>query len=315
MADDKILDRIQKVLNLADGAATPEEREAALLRADAMMKAHQLDEAAIRARNILKGLSEVKKTQPTDETIDWVSSTDEFLPIHRDVAVIFAGLAGVRIVFLGMGQIHVIGYPDDIAYWKMIWLNSHLTFSSQLHPKWNKQAGDGANIKAFAEAGYKWDFIWRQAIKEGQPFTNKKGEPVKCPPEDNGWMKRILNKEYAALGEERMPMNYSVKNYRNSFALAYAEQMRARVGQMLAARERMERESDSGTAVVLKTDADALADYFRKLYPPGSLGYGRRQSLQGDHQGAAGRGRTAASMADLSGGRGGVSGAPRRALG
>lgn len=315
MADEKILEKIQKVLNLAEGASTPEERDAALARADAMMKQHQLDEMAVRAFNIAKGLSEVKKTQPTDEVVQWVSDTDEFKPVHRQVAVVLARLAEVRVVFLGYGQIHVIGYPDAVAYWKMLWINSHLTFSSQLFPKWNKQAGDGANIMAYAEAGYKWDYIWRQAIKEGQPFTNKKGEAVKCPPEDNGWMKRVLNKEYAAQGREREPMRHAVRDYRNSFALAYAEEMQRRVSDMEATRRRMERESDSGTALVLKTDADALADYFRKLYPPGSLGPSRDRGISGNHRGAAERGRTAAGMADLSGGRGGVSGRPTRAIG
>lgn len=318
MADEKILDRIQALLNKAQGTNNPHEREAFQAKADQMMAGHQIEEAALRARNVARGLTEVKLTVPIDEMISWVSDTDEFMPVHRQNAVMLAELAGVRIVFVHYGKLHVIGYPDAVGYFKMLWISTHLTFSGQLDPKWNKNATPGENIRAFIEAGYKWDYVWHQARKEGQPFTRvSKGETIEvaCPPKDNGWMKRQVAKAYAATGEEKPQLNHAVKNFRNSFALGFAEQLGQRVTEMLIQRRRMEMQAEGGAQLVLKKDVDALGDYFRKLYPPGTLGAGRAQRLSGNHQGAAARGRTAAAMADLSGGRGGVSGAPRKALG
>ena len=85
---------------------------------------------------------------------------------------------------LGFGQIHVIGYPDAVEYWKMLWINSNLTFASQLYPKWNKLAGDGANIKAFEQAGKLRDGMkaqlekgWREAVEIAKKFSTPSSAP------------------------------------------------------------------------------------------------------------------------------------------
>ncbi|MBK8246390.1 MAG: hypothetical protein IPK85_03185 [Gemmatimonadetes bacterium] len=101
----------------------------------------------------------------------------------------------------------------------MLWTGTYLVFSAQLFPKRNRNASAGENIRAFVEAGYKWDYVWHQARKENQPFTRtSKGETVEvaCPPADNGWMKRQLAKAYAATGEEKPKLTHGVKNYRNA---------------------------------------------------------------------------------------------------
>ncbi|MBK8246391.1 MAG: hypothetical protein IPK85_03190 [Gemmatimonadetes bacterium] len=67
--------------------------------ADNLMKVHQIEEAALRARNVARGIGEAKRHEVTDEEIEWVDSFDEFLPTHRNVAALLANLAGVEIVF------------------------------------------------------------------------------------------------------------------------------------------------------------------------------------------------------------------------
>jgi len=319
---DKILDRIQKILDRANHPNTPqEERDTALAMADNMMKAHQIEEAALRARNVARGLTEAKRHEVTDEEIEWVDSFDEFMPTHRNVAALLAGLAGVEIVFksgFGTSTIHAVGYPDAIGYFKMLWTGTYLVFSAQLFPKWNRNASPGENIRAFVEAGYKWDYVWHQARKEGQPFTRvAKGETIEvaCPPADNGWMKRQLKKAYDATGEEKPKLNHGVKNYRNSYAEGFYTSLRSRVFDMMEQRRRLEAQAEGGAQLVLAKDVDAVRAYFNKLFPPDRLSYGRPERQGGNHAGAAARGRTAAATADLTGGRGGVAGGARRSIG
>lgn len=317
MAEDRILDKIQALLDRANHPdANEHERDACIRKADAMMKGHQIEEAALRARNFIKGQTEEKRFQPTDIRMDWVSEYDEFYPAHRDIMSGIRTLTGVRIVLIGFGKLHVIGMPDDIEYFRMMWLSAHLTFSARLFPNWNTNASAGENIRTFVEAGYKWNYIWDAAVKNGQPFMRKvKGakdgstEPVPAPPGDGGWMKRALGKAYEATGEERPKLEHGVKNYRNSYALGFVEVFMDRVWAMHAERHRMEAQSSSGAQMVLASDVTALDDYYRKLYPPGTLGTaGRGRGLQGNHAAAAAAGRTAAQSVDMSGGRGGVGG-------
>ena len=151
---DKILDRIQKILDRANHLNTPQdERDAALAMANKLMAAHQIEEAALRARSVARGLGETKRHEVIDEKIDWVLPSDEFVVTHRNVAAILARLAGVEIVF-SYDQIHAVGYPDAIGYFKMLWTGTYLVFSSQLFPKWNRLASPGENIRTFTEAGY-----------------------------------------------------------------------------------------------------------------------------------------------------------------
>ena len=247
------------------------------------------------------------RSVPTHEIIDWVSEYDEFREEHKYMVGPLANLAGIRLVYDG-SRLWVIGYPNDIQYFRMLWVSTHLTFSGKLNPEWQRGATPGTNIRAFVESGYKWDYIWRKARQIGQPFTNKNGEPVPCPPNDNGWMKRQLAAAYRATGEEQPKLTHAVKNYRKSYAGAFAETIRDRAYALLFARQEREREAGSGVGLVLRSDANALLDYFNQLFPPGALSSGSRPQIGGNHQGAAQAGRSAAASVDFSGGQGGVGG-------
>jgi hypothetical protein len=248
-----------------------------------------------------------------------VSDTDEFMPVHRGNVSVLARLCSVQLVFKSWGRMHIVGYNADLDYFEMLWTSTILAFSGKLFPEWNRGMAPHRQIRLWVEAGYKWDYIWRTALENDQPFTRtSKGETIEvaCPPADNGWMKRQLAKAYAETGEEKPKLSHGVKNYRHSYAIGFGEEFRQRIWEMIYAREDAERNAGGGAQMVLAKDLDAVRKRFDELFPPSSLSFGKREKgLSGNHSGAAAAGRTAARNADLSGGSGGIAGRKRAEIG
>jgi len=317
MAD--MIERISKILERANHPNTPDdERESALAMAEKLMSAHKIDQAAIRAQQVARGLADAGRRDVTHVKMDFVPDWDEFRPVHEDSVSVLAKLVGVRMVFSGWDKIVVVGYQQDIDYFRLLWTSTMLAFSGKLFPEWNRGASARKNIRNWVEAGYKWDYIWSKAKENGQPFMRTvKGVEVEvpCPPADNGWMKRQLKKAYEETGEEKPQLTHGVKNYRHSYAMGFGAAFRDRVWQMILDRESAARAASSGAELVLKGDVDAIKAYFDKMFPPGQLSIMDRKTLNGNHAGAAAAGGHAARTADLSGGSGGISGGGRRAIG
>ena len=315
---EKMIDRVAALINKANGTDNEHERQAFLAKAEQMMAAHRIDEAAIRAREMARGMEDRRRREVGDRIMEFVSETDEFKPMYRKIVGDLARLCSVRIVFTGWGKMHVVGYNEDMDYFQLLWTSATLAFAGKLFPEWNRGLAPHRQIRQWVEAGYKWDYIWRSARENGQPFMRKvKGEMVEvpCPPADHGWMKRQLKKAYDETGEEKPQLSHGVKNYRHSYAIGFGEEFSDRIWGMIRDREAAER-NNNPAALVLQRDADAVRDYFNKLFPPSTLSYGRRErGLQGTHAGANSAGRASARNADLSGGSGGLGNTQRRALG
>jgi hypothetical protein len=316
MASD-ILGRVQALLDRANHPETnSHEREVCLKKAEALMSAHRIDEAALAARSVARGIDDRSKRQVQDREIQWVSDGDEFREIHMQTLNMLLRLTGCKCVLKGWGRIHVVGLGADIDYFQMLWTSSFLAFSGKLFPEWNRGMSPHRQIRTWVEAGYKWDYIWQKAREEGQPFKNRKGEEIKCPPADNGWMKRQLEKAYVETGEVRPKLRHSVRDYRNSYALGFGEEMTARIWDMIYTRQDAERQAEGGAQLVLASDVDAVLKRFNELFPPSTLGSAERgKSIQGNNANARGLGAAAARSADL-GNRSGVgAGAGRREIG
>lgn len=316
MASD-ILGRVQAILDKANhpntGAA---ERQAYLKKAEQLMSAHRIDEAALAARSVARGMDDRTARQVQDREISWVSDGDEFRPIHMQTLNVLLRLTGCKCVLKGFGRIHVVGYGRDIDYFQMLWTSSFLAFSGKLFPEWNRGMSPHRQIRTWVEAGYKWDYIWQVARENGQPFVNRKGEEIKCPPADNGWMKRQLEKAYVETGEVRPKLRHSVRDYRNSYALGFGEEITARIWEMITVRREAERAAEGGAQLVLASDVDAVLKRYNELFPPSTLGYAERgKGITGNNANARGLGAAAARSADLSGGAGAVGTRGRAAIG
>src|SRR5690349_16104156 len=127
MASDSILAKVQKLLDQANGeGTTPAERQAFLERAEKMMSAHRITEAALAAQQTARGIDDRAARQVQDREIQWVSDGDEFRPIHMQTLNMLLRLTGCKCVLKGFGRIHVVGYGRDIDYFQMLWTSAFL---------------------------------------------------------------------------------------------------------------------------------------------------------------------------------------------
>jgi hypothetical protein len=323
MADDKIIDRVQKLIDKANGTDNDHERQTYLAKAADLMAAHRIEEAVLRARQAT-GTASQPQNVVMDTKLDWVKINDEFFPVHQQIVAVLGRLTGTRMVYLLSGKIHIVGYRDDIEFFRMLWLSAHLTFSSKMFPEWRSDRCDGDNIRALAEAGYKWQTIWEMARDAGHPMMRKdreSGEMVPVPPPlpakpgDGGYMKRQMAASYKRDGIEKPKLTHQVQDYRNSYAIGFCETFTDRVWDMVFAREAAERQASGGAQIVLAKDVDAVQKYFDALFPPDTLGSALPGQLVGHHEGALAAGATAARSVDMSGGRGGVGSTGRQVRG
>ncbi len=304
MADEKLLDKVQGLINKANGTDNEHERDAFLSHADLLMRKHKIDEAILRARAGNAGARQ-QLNLPVHDKFEWVPRHDEFWNAHADVVGSLAVLCEVKLVFTGE-SLSVFGMAPDVAYFRMLWTSAYLTFSARLFPKWSKTLTTGENIKMLAESGMKWVPMWQEARANGDLMD------VACPPKDNGKMKRLYAKACKDVGEEKMKLTHAAQTYRDSYALAFSETISTRALRLRAQRDGL---SVGGAELVLKSDADAIENLLRETYP--HLTYGGRtgRSLRGGVGAGSSRGAAAGNSVDFSSGGVGGGAAPAGALG
>lgn len=326
---DKTMDKIQALLNQAnDVGLDSAEGKLFLAKAQELKHKHDIDDIMLRIRSENIAERDAKRKTVTAEWIDVVPITDEFLDSYTDMAVHLASLCDVMLVrghdwATGMMQLHVVGYPKDIQYFRMLLVSCQIAFSAKLFPEWDAGKSAGHNIRMLAESGIKWGTIYERARAAGDPLMRRKRggngemEEVPPPPNDGGFMKREMGKAYAAEGLEKPKLRHGVQNYRDSFAAGFVGALSSSISKMRMEKRRAENAAGDGVSLVLSSDANAVKDYFESLYPPGSLSAGRAtRKMKAGYGAAAERGAAAGRSVDLKGGAGGVSsGTVRQGIG
>lgn len=306
---DKMMDRIQALLNQANHPNTGDaERQAFMEMADQLQHKHKIDAIMLKMR--AAGKEQPKLSEPIKEVIDWVERWDDFFDIHVGVVAALSNLTGVRMVMEGSSKLALFGYPDDIAYFRTLWLSSYLTFSSRLFPKWDSTMTDGENIKALAEAGEPWKKIWTMGRVAGHL------EGVAEPPADNGKMKRMYAKACRDMGVEKMKLTQRNRAYRDSYAVGFRAVLVERCYGLRADRDARERAASSGVGLMLSREANAIEELIKRTYPDGLGGSVSANRVRAHEAAGAALGAAAGRSVDLTGGGSTVgAGTPRGAVG
>lgn len=300
MAAEKILDRVQKLLNQANGTDNEAERETFFEKASALMLEHQINESMLAMR---AGQTAPKRREPIFEDMEFISTRDEWSDLlYTGVCAALAAMADVRllrttITHSGDTRLRVFGFEDQVGYFRMLWISAYQTFSTRLFPKWDAELPLDTNVYAMVNAGLKWLDIYQAGHRAGQ---------IDFAWPDGGRLKRAFRREAVRLGEEVRSHTNRNRAYRESYALGFAAAIKARAEETRRYREDQVR-SRAGAEVALRSDFNVLNDFYARALAGLNAGSAAvyKQKLPTELSGQR-AGSAAGHAADLSGGRGHV---------
>lgn len=169
-ASEKIMERVARLLALAEHPNTPEaEAELALKQANSLITKHAIDEALLRQSQSVN-----ERRAVTHMTI--VLGGGEFRPYLRTIfeaaaEALRVSVASktVRVGDLGHTdtEFHLYGANEDVVWLDMLFNMVKLQFLLKLDPRWDDSKSYDENVYTFKVAGYKWAEIDRIAQDHG----------------------------------------------------------------------------------------------------------------------------------------------------
>lgn len=251
--EEKILAKVQKLLNLANHPNTGEsERDAFLSKADSLMTDHAISEAHLAAAQTPE-----QRRAPVDERLKMWDSSSEYGTLMEQIFHYVAIASRVKFVNHYPGSdVTLVGYHDDVEYCKMLFMGIQFGFSAKLNPTWDRSLGFNANVYALKEAGIKWESI--------KDIANSNLEYVAWP--DGGRLIRAYKAQCIMLRISPTPHTQRNAAYRNTFA----QHFRHRICERLQANYEVGREhvdSTPGAALVLAGGAAEVDERLYVLFP------------------------------------------------
>lgn len=249
MTEEKILDRVRKLLDKANGeGVTEQERQLFLDKADELMIKHAIDEALLMA-----SASKEERRKPVEERFHAADENAPHWEKMRTVMRYIARLYRVRTAFYGMsGDVHLVGFYEDVEYVKMKFLNVYLHFSKTIDPKWDTTLTPEHNVYNFKVAGRQWQDIQYAAAMNGvdKPFH---------------WFKPAYQRHCRHIGEQ--PTRHTQRNfaYRESFAEAFRTRLCQRIDELMEDRDKQV--SEAGALVAVKDLGLDVDELYFTLFP------------------------------------------------
>lgn len=305
MAEDKIMDLVNKLFAIAEHPNTPApEAESALRQANRLIAKHAIDEALLRQHQTTGQRRALKR-------IDISIGGGTFRPYLYTILSYAVEVNRVSAAVTG-DQASLFGADEDVVWTEMLFSMIKLQFLLKLNPRWDESKSYDENVYTFKVAGYSWKDINAEAVKHGSRdarkwvlqrgrIDNETGEPfhygfgphefrnVKADDgqEGNGgyshwgsWeepsdkLSGILIAAYKrwalVVGDDAPVSTQNHRAYRLSYAEAFRARMRERFVKMMEDAER-ERDTIPGAALALrdmKDEADRMMwDAFPHLSP------------------------------------------------
>jgi hypothetical protein len=256
--EERMIDRIQKLLDRASHPNTPEhEAASALAMADNLMVKYSIDQAIINSRKS-------KEEREAPERRD-VHLFEPFHQLRGSLDILLeqlADLADIKFARISDGKHALVGYASDIDYLELLFISVRNQFQQKMFPKWDPEGDLGANIYHFKVAGYKWIEIWRIGAQQHatpMPFTP--------PPNDGGRMIRLYKKHAASIGDHRAISTQRFDAYRRSYAAGFVNMIQDRIEKMTASRRGEEHSSGSGAEIALRDRRMGVLQAFYAEFP------------------------------------------------
>ena len=249
MAEERILDRIAKMLERANHPNTPEaERQVCLDMANSMMVKHAIEQAEMDAR-----LTPNERRRPTKQRVHMFDPTGWYSAYFQTILHTMQETNRVRIALHHNGDCTIVGFNDDVNWTEMLWLHIFREFVSRIDPRWDAAQSFDYNVKALKEAGWKWWQIWNAIPGE---------KPCPCPPKDGGYLIRAYKRECKRVGQDTLVQTQKFGAYRATFAHSFTTTICRRLRDQ--AQSNSEEAAASKALVVSLGDVD---DLFYETFP------------------------------------------------
>jgi hypothetical protein len=249
---DKILDRVRKMLNLANHPNTSaEEREAFLEKADALMVKHAIDEAMLAATQ-----TQAERRTPVSETINLFEKgkhSSRFRTIFQEVCASTRVRCSFRWASGKEQAVTVVGFREDVEYAQLLFTTIQYAFIAKIRPTWNPEAPVGENVYNFKVAGYAWSDIYHTAQIGGVECSEAREtlwSPYDTYVRRNG-LEKVKTNRFGA--------------YKESFADAFVNRMCARL-EALRDTATAQAASSGAELVLVRSKEEVDAEFYR-LFP------------------------------------------------
>jgi hypothetical protein len=248
MAEEKILSRVQKLLDKANAEGTTEaERQSFLDKADELMIKHGIEEAMLMA-----AMSKEDRRKPISERFHAADVNAPHWEKFRTVLLMIANLHRVRSAFHYDGDVTLVGYFEDVEYVKMKWLNVYLHFSRTINPEWDNRLGPEQNAYNFHRSGTPWTDVEVIARAKGCTWNIKQ-------------LRAGYRRHCESIGEEPRRMTQRNFAYKESFADAFRTRICTRIAELIE--DRNKQTSEAGALVAVKDLGIEIDDLYYSLFP------------------------------------------------
>jgi hypothetical protein len=310
MAEDRIVRKIQALLDKANGTEFPAEREECLRLAEKFMIEHAIEEYEIDEARKARGEAPNSKPIVTEFLMKLMSDElrDSFNHLLYAVVVQTGGRMFfdqfLRIDGVAHWRYKMIGYESEIKYAEMLFLSLQLQLIGHMVPKADPYKTFAENIYILHESGFKWDKVIHEmniafVSMNGQTPDADGWKLLDSSKRDRDYMWRKYVKWCKAVGTE--PRNEGRPDaFRASYADSFVWNVERRI--------REGRQKEASTALVLRSREDEVIRLYDELRPkldpdakPAKLSKTRVAKMRDMYDPAgAEAGRNAAEKADLS---------------
>lgn len=263
---ESVLRKVQALLDKASSTTFDAERDLLIAKADEMMATWAIEEFELGQKDPKKSVRPELRgiVVPPSGGFDIRMPLSSMLQsLCRHVGVRVGGYKWERDAEgRNVDVLQVVGYPSDLDYVEMLFLNLQIHFLSKMDPKPDASKSDLENFIALWESGDDYKSIWR---KMGWEWLTNGSSGTGLVTAERKRLRGLRSAYAARCAEEgREPMKgLKGETYRKSFIAGYAARISSRLSEMKTARD----EAASGHELAIVSMRDDLDEFFFDVYP------------------------------------------------
>lgn len=245
----KIAERIAKLFERADHPNTSEHEAAACReKAEGIMREHKISEAMLHLTDEQKRVFEQYIVPTKWGVVDY--------GIRQQIAALAFEHAGCRIksLYRGSEMAHVMGYPADVFYGKVLFERAIAELEETLDPQWQANMSLDQNIFRLKNSGVTW-------VQVAEKFAEETGRET--VPTIQAMQGRY--KKWAKLAGVEAVQTRRHSAYRASLQASFSTTLFSRLDDLK--RQAQGTEEPGEYAIAIVKDEDALREEFYSVFP------------------------------------------------